>query len=73
VKGITYKKILLFIDGSEDAHKAVNEVVEFYKTWKCKILAFHSTEHHKVIPAFTIYGQIPTSIESYETIRNDYD
>lgn len=68
-----YKKILLCIDGSEDAHRALNKVVEFYKTWKCEIVAFHSSKHHKVIPAFTVYGQIPSSVESYEAIREDYN
>ncbi|MFX1283727.1 MAG: universal stress protein [Promethearchaeota archaeon] len=68
-----YKKVLLCIDGSEEAYKAVNKVIEFYKIWNCKIVAFHSIEHHMVIPVFTIFGQIPSSIESYDTVRSDYE
>lgn len=68
-----YKKILLSIDGSDDAHKAVNKVMEFYKVWNCQIVAFHSIEHHTVIPAFSIYGSISFPIESYKLIQDDYD
>ena len=68
-----YKKILLCIDGSEDAHKAVNKVMEFYKVWNCQIIAFHSIEHHMVIPTFSIYDSSPFAINSYRMIRDDYE
>lgn len=35
-----YKNILIGVDGSEDAHKALNKVIDFYKDWNSKILTF---------------------------------
>ena len=68
-----YEKILLCIDGSEDAHKAVKKVMEFHKVWDSQIVAFHSIEHHMVIPTFSIFDSNPFAINSYRMIRNDYE
>ena len=51
-----YKKILIGIDGSEDAHKALKKVIDFYNDWKSKIVVFHSMEHHMVPPVFPAFG-----------------
>ncbi|MFX1504681.1 MAG: universal stress protein [Promethearchaeota archaeon] len=68
-----YKRVLLCVDGSEEAYKAINKIIEFSKIWNCKIVAFHSIEHHMVIPAFTIFGQAPSPIESYDMVHDDYE
>jgi nucleotide-binding universal stress UspA family protein len=68
-----YKKILLCIDGSEDAHKAVNKVMEFYNVWNSQIVVFHSIEHHRVMPTFSLFSGNPYAINSYKLIRDDYE
>jgi nucleotide-binding universal stress UspA family protein len=68
-----YKKILIGIDGSEDAHKALKKVIDFYKDWKSKIVVFHSIEHHLVPPVFPAFGTgyvIPD--DSYSIYQRDF-
>ena len=68
-----YKKILIGIDGSEDAHKALKKVIDFYKDWNSKIVIFHSIEHHMIpisIPVFASSYSFPLS--AYTTIRDEY-
>ncbi len=68
-----YKKILIGIDGSDDAHKALKKVMDFYKDWKSEIVAFHSIEHHMAPISFPIYGSSYSLLqESYSTIRSEY-
>ena len=45
---IIYRKILLAIDGSIQANNATEQVAEFQKLWKSKVVAFHSIKHHKI-------------------------
>ena len=72
MKNAMYKKILLWIDGSEDAHKAVTKVMNFYKVWNSQIVAFHSIKHHKVTPAVSIYGSVPVDIQAYGMLHDEY-
>ena len=68
-----YKKILIGIDGSEDAHKALKKVIDFYNDWKSKIVVFHSMEHHMVPPVFPAFGVgyvIPD--DSYSIYQRDF-
>ena len=68
-----YKKILIGVDGSEDAHKALKRVIDFYKDWNSKIVIFHSIEHHMipvVMPVFTTSYSFPVS--SHSMIRDEY-
>ena len=67
-----YKKILIGIDGSEDAHKALKKVIDFYSDWKSKIVVFHSIEHNMIpafVPVFGLSHAIPA--ESYSMIRSE--
>ena len=68
-----YKKILIGIDGSEDAHKALKKVMDFYKEWQSQIVVFHSIEHHMVRPVFPAFGigyTIPD--DSYSVYRREF-
>ena len=68
-----YKKILIGIDGSEAAHKALKKVIDLYKDWNCEIVVFHSIEHHMIPPTFSLFGPKHTiSDESYSMIRMEY-
>ena len=40
-----YKKILFATDGSKTANRAAEKLIEFYKSWKCKLVIFHSIKH----------------------------
>ncbi len=51
-----YKKILIGVDGSEDAHKALNKVIDFYQKWNCEIVTFHSIKHHMIPIVTPIFG-----------------
>ena len=68
-----YKKILIGIDGSEDAHKALKKVIDFYQDWKSEIVLFHSMEHHLFPPVFQAFGVgyvIPD--DSYSIYRREF-
>lgn len=43
-----YKKILIGVENLEDAQKALNSILEFYKTWNSKIVVFHSFKEYLV-------------------------
>ena len=45
---IIYKKILLAIDGSFHANNAAEQVTEFQKNWKSKVVMFYSIKHHQI-------------------------
>ena len=42
-----YEKILLAIDGSENADRAANKVIEMQQEFNCKVAIFHSIKHPK--------------------------
>jgi nucleotide-binding universal stress UspA family protein len=66
-----YKKILIGVDGSEDAHKALNKVIDFYQKWNCEIVTFHSIKHHMVPYVFPIFSA-SYNMPSASTIREEY-
>ncbi|MGV9200401.1 MAG: universal stress protein [Promethearchaeia archaeon] len=73
-----YEKILLAIDGSEDAMRAVKRAIELKKKFNSKIVMFHSVEHHMLpnvlkltVPFQGMYTyEIPPV--DYEKIREEY-
>ena len=68
-----YKKILIGVDGSEDAHKALNKVIDLYKNWGSEIIVFHSIQHHMILSTFPIFGMnYSTPARSYTSIFEDY-
>ena len=68
---MTYTKILIGIDGSEDSKRAVKKAIELQKDWGCEIVAFHSVEHHMV--ADTLRLTVPiTNTFTYQIPAQDY-
>lgn len=73
-----YKKILVGIDGSEEADKALYKAIEFKKEINSEIVIFHSVKHH-YIPHFTPmvfptglnYSYTMSSVDA-ERIQDDY-
>ena len=65
--GIIYKKILLATDGSFHANNAAEQVAEFQKKWNCKVVLFHSINHHKIPTGF--FPIESRSIEIYHSIE----
>jgi len=67
-----YTKILLATDGSDNANRAAERVIEFQKKWNSKVVVFHSIEHH-MIPKSIPY-MIPTFAGQTYAIPNvDYE
>ena len=66
-----FKKILLGVDKSENAMKAVDKVLEIQKETNSEVVVFHSFLHHisELRPAFVGSGVPDTSL-SYE-VHND--
>ncbi len=52
---MTYSKILIGVDGSDDSIKTIKKAKEFYKAsdGKAEIVVFHSIEHHMIPPPTT--------------------
>lgn len=68
-----YKKVLIGVDGSEDAHKALKKVIDFYQKWQCEIVAFHSTKHHMIPLTTPLFGySSQMTLTSYSTISEEY-
>jgi nucleotide-binding universal stress UspA family protein len=73
-----FDKILLAVDGSEDAIRAVKRAVELKKKFNSKVVMFHSVEHHMLpsvlkltVPLQGLYTyEIPPV--DYEKIRDEY-
>ena len=69
-----YKKILIGVDGSKDAHKALNKVIDFYQKWNCEIVTFHSIKHHMIPFGYPIFGfGYQMSAAPYSLIREEYN
>ncbi|MFX0002344.1 MAG: universal stress protein [Candidatus Hodarchaeota archaeon] len=62
-----YKKILIGTDGSLHANNAAERAAEFQKEWKCKIVIFHSMNHHR-LPR-TIYPDRNFPLEVIQNIE----
>ena len=58
-----YSKILLMIDDSKFSERAIHKVIEFQKTFNCKIVMATSIKHHK-LPLFAVYT-VPSSYGSF--------
>ncbi len=67
-----YKKILIGVDGSEDAHKALNKVIDFYQKWNCEIVTFHSIKHHMIPYTFPTFSGSYQMVSASE-IREEYN
>ena len=68
-----YKKILIGIENLDDARKALNKVLDFYKTWNSKIVVFHTLEEYMFPISVPVFGwgyALPGA--SYGTIRSEY-
>lgn len=65
-----FKKILLGIDSSENAMKAVDKVIEIQKETNAEVVVFHSFLHHITELRPTFFGVTPDTNFSYE-IHND--
>jgi nucleotide-binding universal stress UspA family protein len=74
-----YTKILLATDGSDNANRAAERVIEFQKKWDSKVVAFHSIEHHMIPKAIPfaipmLPGQTyPIPTVDYEKILKKYE
>ena len=66
-----YKKILIGVDGSEDAYKALIKVIDFYQKWNCEIVTFHSIKHH-MIPVGTPFFGIGYQMAFTSNISKEY-
>lgn len=73
-----YKKILLAMDGSEDAKRAAKRAIEISEPGITLIIAFHSYKHHMIpmsIP-IAVIGMNPIqytpSMEKYAEIEKGY-
>ena len=62
-----YNKILLATDGSFHANNAAEQVVEFQKKWKSKVIIFHSIKHYR-IPKW-VYPNESLPVEVYRNIK----
>ena len=62
-----FKKILLGVDSSENAIKAVDKVIEIQKETSAEVVVFHSFLHHitELRPKF-VGSNLPDSGFSYE-------
>ncbi|MFX0012463.1 MAG: universal stress protein, partial [Candidatus Hermodarchaeota archaeon] len=66
-----YKKVLLAVDGSEDAKRAAVRLIDLYEPGITKIVMFHSYAHHlvsrtisEITPSvYTIPGEDYTMIQ----------
>ena len=66
-----YKKILIGIDSSEHAMKAVEKAIEMYKTDKSEIVVFHSVMHKLSDISPTFGATAPSSAPiTYELSRD---
>ncbi len=70
-----YTKILLATDGSDNANRAAERVIEFQKKWNSKVVLFHSIRQ-KMIPKLiiTLPGQayaIPRAV--YDETRKKHE
>lgn len=73
-----YNKILLAIDGSDDALRAAKSAIEIKKKFNSEVTMFHSVEHHMLpsvlkltVPLQGMYTyEIPPV--DYEQIRDEY-
>jgi nucleotide-binding universal stress UspA family protein len=73
-----YKKVLLAVDGSDNAKRAAQKVIEIKKAADCEVIAFFSTRHRMIPPKIptavpignTYNYSIPT--EAYNEIRDAY-
>ena len=45
-----YKKILLAVDGSDVANRAIEKVIKLQKEWNSEVVVFHSVLHHMIMP-----------------------
>ena len=74
-----YNKILLAIDDSEEAEKAIRRALEFKKNFDAEIVAFHSMKHHLIpqelpltVPMQNTYSfTIPQA--NYQKIHKAYE
>lgn len=67
-----YTKILLATDGSENANRAAERVIEFQKKWNSKVVVFHSIEHH-MIPKSIPFARSTFPSQAYAIPTVDYD
>lgn len=77
---MTYSKILIGVDGSDDSIKTIKRAKEFYKAsdGKAKIVVFHSIEHHMIPPPTAQMNLLNIASAGIEfstpiSIRNNYD
>ncbi|MHA2391461.1 MAG: universal stress protein [Promethearchaeota archaeon] len=70
-----YKKILVGVDNSEHAMKAVEKAIELHKTDKSEIVVFHSVLHKfsELRPTFniTVPSSLPLSYEIQQDRRKE--
>ncbi len=67
-----YEKILLAVDGSENADRATKKVIEMQQEFDCKVAIFHSLKHPKSIAINPIifYPSFYTPLVSEEEIQS---
>jgi nucleotide-binding universal stress UspA family protein len=66
-----FNKILLAVDRSDDAYRAVEKVIELQKKYGSEVVIFHSTEH-KMIPNEFILSVPYNNEYSYTLPMTDY-
>ncbi len=71
-----YKKILLGMDGSDDAKRAAKKVLELQQPGVTKVVAFHSADHHmipiRISLATPLGGTYAIPAADYSRIRQEY-
>ena len=73
-----YKKILLAVDGSENAMRAMDKAIQLQKVFNSEVIAFHAVEYHRIptkiplpIPFNTTYAYNMATADQ-ELIRQKY-
>lgn len=65
-----YQKILVGVDNSDDAFRAVGRALEFQDEVNSEVVVFHSTKHHMIPKYFTLTAGL--SFPSYTIPPVDY-
>ena len=64
---IIYRKILLAVDGSFHANNVAEQVAEFQKKWKSKVVIFCSIKHHQIPEG--VFPNISFPVELYRDME----
>ena len=63
-----YKKVIFGTDGSDNANRVAEKIIEFQQKWNCKVVVFHSIKH-KMIPETLIIPHLKLSKDIYDSVK----